>query len=100
MAKMSSRILLTKLAKLEKKRSQLKMALMRISAKHRHIAQAARSALKREAREKANPKRGRPRRWPGLCMACMMRHHNMPGGPAHDTTLCKKTQLQLKKGKR
>ena len=100
MAKMSSRSLLKKLEQIEKKGSQLKMALMRISAKHRHTAQAARSALKREAREKAKPKRGRPSRWPGLCVACMMRHHNEPGGPAHDTTLCKKTQLKLMKAKR
>ena len=96
MAKMSSRILLAKLAKLEKKRSQLKMALMRISAKHRHFAQAARSALKREAKERAKAKRGRPSRWPGLCVACMMRHHNEPGGPTHDIKLCKKTQRKLK----
>jgi len=97
MAKMSSRILLKKLAQIEKKRSQLKMALMRISAKHRHTAQAARSALKREAKERTKCKRGRPSRWPGLCTSCMMRHHGMPGGPPHDIKLCRKTQMKLKK---
>ena len=40
--------------------------------------------------------KGRPKKFPGLCVACCMRSLKKAGGPPHEKDLCEKTKEQIK----
>ena len=116
MAKFSPLLVVTDKRLLEKK---IKKALA-LREKHRDEARKASALLKvlydkqRAARKQsfrasmtkkvggvlqkvgAPAKRGRKERWPGHCLACLMRHLKEDGGPRHIKSVCAKTKATIK----
>ena len=76
----------------ERRRSAL-LSETRLLAKGERLANkfTATAAMKK-------PKRGRPSRFPGRCLACVYRHEKRAGGPAHDIKRCALTKAFLRAG--
>ena len=90
------------MAKIDKKRVQLKEQLKLLTAQYTVRSEALRKVQKKMARAaltataKKKVGRGRPQRWPGLCAACMKRFFDEEGGPRHLRRLCKKTKRHIR----